>query len=202
MKFKKAIILFTSFAFVLSAAGLQTASADSKSGQRPEMKERKEERLKAEVVKGKLLINDKIQPAFPGKISAINGTTITLEVRKAIPNPEMMRGSSTRATSTTTRGSSTKPVIQTLLFTVDASTAVIRKNNATTTVSSLIVGDMIVVKGTVDTNAKTIKASVINANAQNMLDKKESHDGKDDSKKDDDKKIRPIRNFFHRIFGF
>jgi hypothetical protein len=62
-----------------------------------------------------------------GTVTAINGNIITINGRQ---------GFGPTATATTT-------------YTVDATNAVIKKNNATTTVGNIAVGDMVVVQGTV-----------------------------------------------------
>jgi len=77
-----------------------------------------------------------MRPVVSGIVMAVNGNVITLNVHQGL--------SSTTATTT---------------FTVDATSAIVRKNNATSTVSSIAVGDRISVLGTVNgTNvvAKTI----------------------------------------------
>ena len=73
-------------------------------------------------------INGKgMRPAVVGKVSAINGNSIMVSGRQGF-------------------GSSTTQVT----YTVDATNAVVNKNNATSTVSSISVGDMILVQGTVN----------------------------------------------------
>jgi hypothetical protein len=71
-----------------------------------------------------------MRPAVVGTVSAVSGTTITVNSKQG---PK-----ASAATSTT--------------FTIDARNAVVKKNNATSTVSSIAVGDMIVVQGTVTGN--------------------------------------------------
>jgi len=72
-----------------------------------------------------------------GIVSAISGNSITLASHQRV---------STSTSATTT-------------YTVDASTAVIRKHNATTTISTIVVGDRLVVVGTV--TGTTIKAKTV-----------------------------------------
>ena len=81
------------------------------------------------------------RPAAVGKVSAINGTTLTV-VQAARP----AFGSSTAATATTT-------------FTVNASGATVYKNNATSTLSSIVTGDTVVVQGSI--SGTSISATVI-----------------------------------------
>ncbi len=71
------------------------------------------------------------RPAIIGKVAAINGDSLTV-TQAAHP----AFGSSTSATATTT-------------FMVDATNATIFKNNATSSVSSIVVGDLVAVQGTV-----------------------------------------------------
>lgn len=66
-------------------------------------------------------------PGVFGKVSAVNGTTLTVAARQGF-------GTSTATTK---------------VFTVDASNATVKKNNATSTVSSIVVGDTVMVQGTV-----------------------------------------------------
>jgi hypothetical protein len=73
-------------------------------------------------------------PGVVGTVSAISGTTITLTGRTGF--------GSTTATTT---------------YTVDASSATVLKNNATSTVSSIAVGDRIFVQGTVSGSSVTAK---------------------------------------------
>lgn len=76
-----------------------------------------------------------MKPAIIGSVSAISGTTITLTGRQTPGNNA----------STT--------------FSIDASSATVFKNNATSTVSGIAVGDMIFVQGTV--SGTNVTATVI-----------------------------------------
>ena len=76
-------------------------------------------------------------PAVVGSITAINGTTLTLQA--------WGRGDRKDATSTT--------------YTVDAANATVYDKGATSTLSSLATGDMIAVRGTM--NGTTVTATVI-----------------------------------------
>jgi hypothetical protein len=75
-----------------------------------------------------------MKSAFVGKVISINGTSITMTVvgHQNLPN---------KATSTLTNP---------ITYTVNASNATVFKKNATTTLSSIVVGDQIVVQGTVN----------------------------------------------------
>jgi hypothetical protein len=64
-----------------------------------------------------------------GKVTGVNGSTITVSGRQGL------------ASSTTA-----------VVYTVNATNAIVHKNNATTTVSSIVVGDTILVQGTVTGN--------------------------------------------------
>jgi hypothetical protein len=73
-------------------------------------------------------------PGVVGTVSAVSGTTITVAGRTGF--------GSTTATTT---------------YTVDASSATVLKNNATSTISSIAVGDRIFVQGTVSGTSVTAK---------------------------------------------
>ncbi|MFA6257563.1 MAG: hypothetical protein WC671_00950, partial [Candidatus Paceibacterota bacterium] len=82
-----------------------------------------------------------------GTVTAVNGNTITMTVK---------RGSDANAVTTT--------------YTVDATNAKITKNNIAGTISSILVGDKIIVKGTLTgTNlvATKIRDGVFNKNVSN-----------------------------------
>ena len=79
--------------------------------------------------------NDMMGRGVFGVVASVSGTTITLNA--------LQRVGSTTATTT---------------FTVDASKATVRKNNATSTVSAILVGDKIVVQGTVTGTSVVAKA--------------------------------------------
>ena len=77
-------------------------------------------------------------PGVMGSVSAINGTTLTVASRT------FQRG--------TTGGT---PTSATTTYTVDASNATVMKDNATSTVSSIAVGDHVFVQGTVSGTSVT-----------------------------------------------
>ena len=75
--------------------------------------------------------NMKMAPGVFGTVSAVNGTTLT------VTSKPMMRPNSTSTPAVTT------------VYTVTASGATIYKNGATSTISSVATGDMVMVQGTV-----------------------------------------------------
>lgn len=87
-----------------------------------------------------------MQPGVFGTVSAISGTMLTV-TSKAMVGPQ---GSNSSAAATT--------------YTVDASSATVMKNNATSSVSAIAVGDTVMVQGTVSgdsVTAKTIRDGVV-----------------------------------------
>jgi hypothetical protein len=88
-------------------------------------------------------------PAAVGSVTAINGTTLT------VSSHAFVRPASTNGTAPATPPVSTAVTT----YTVDASNATVMKNNATSSVSAIAVGDTIVVQGT--TSGTTIKATSI-----------------------------------------
>ena len=81
------------------------------------------------------------RPTVVGTVSKINGDTIIV-----VQGAHRGFGSSTPAMETTT-------------FTVNAANATVLKNNATSTVSSIVIGDMVAVQGTV--NGTNVTATTI-----------------------------------------
>lgn len=77
-----------------------------------------------------------MRPGIFGTVTAINGNTITVNVHKTL-------ATSSPATS----------------YTVDATSAKVMKNNATSTVSAIAVGDSLIVRGTV--NGTNVTATMI-----------------------------------------
>lgn len=87
-----------------------------------------------------------MRPAVFGTVASIDGTSLTV-TQGARPS----FGTSTPAMATTT-------------YSVDASNATVFKNNATSTISSVLVGDMVAVQGTVsgtDVTATTIRDGLV-----------------------------------------
>ncbi len=143
------------FALALLAASVALpASADDNDNNRG-----KDNGLRADV-KMKLMsdvradIKAMVRPEVVGKITAINGSTLTVTGKGA---------GSASASST---------------FTVNASGAVVIKGNATTTVSSLAVGDVVLVQGTL--SGSTITARLIHSGVRNNDDKPKQDRPKDD----------------------
>ena len=89
-----------------------------------------------------------MKPVVVGTVTAVNGNTITVTSKQGGPK---------------TREGSTAVAPTTVVYTVNATNAIVKKNNATSTVSSILVGDMVMVQGTVTgTNvvATTIRDNV------------------------------------------
>jgi len=103
------------------------------------------------------------QPVVGGNVTAVSGSTLTI----------------TNVSNVT--------------YTVDASNAVVDKTGVTSTVSNIIVGDRVVVQGTVNGTAITassiIDQGVIPTNAASTPEKNTGFFG-------------AIRGFFHNVFGF
>ncbi len=77
-----------------------------------------------------------MKPAVSGTVTSISGNSITITNTGHKGRPG---SASTAVTAVTTP----------ITYTIDATNAVVKKDNATSTVSSIIVGDMIMVQGTV-----------------------------------------------------
>ena len=92
------------------------------------------------------------KPAITGTVSAINGSTITISAKNGLEfGKEMNRGKASTSTK--------KTAPSTVTYTVDASSATIMKNSATSSISNIVVGDTIMVQGTV--SGTNIKAAII-----------------------------------------
>jgi len=89
-----------------------------------------------------------MKPLIIGTVSAINGNNITI-----LGKQEIGFGFGEK------RGSATTSSVITNTFSVDAANAKIIKNNATSSISNIIVGDTIIVRGTI--NGKNITATII-----------------------------------------
>ncbi|MFA6354373.1 MAG: hypothetical protein WCX12_01660 [Candidatus Paceibacterota bacterium] len=112
------------------------------------------------------LIQGNGQPVIGGSVSAISGTTLTVTNKSNI------------------------------VYTVNAVNATIVKKNATTTISSVVVGDNLVVQGTINgtsiTASSIIDSGIPPAVSSEKSDTPKSHSGFFGS----------IGNFFSRLFGF
>jgi hypothetical protein len=82
------------------------------------------------------------KPGVFGTVSAISGNTLTISSKQFFG---LKLGA--------------KPSTNTSVYTVDASNATIMKNNSTSTISSVAVGDMIMAQGTI--NGTNVSATVI-----------------------------------------
>jgi hypothetical protein len=91
-----------------------------------------------------------MKPGVYGKVTAVNGNIITVSGRTGFG-----------ATPTTVQTS----------YTVDATNAVIKKNNATSTLSAIAVGDMIAVQGTV-TGTNVVATSIFDGIGGRMMGNK------------------------------
>ena len=81
-----------------------------------------------------------MKPAINGVVTAVSGNTITVTSKRGLG----MMGRGERASTTP----------KTVTYTVDATNAKVVKNNATSTVSAIAVGDNLLVQGTVATNIR------------------------------------------------
>ena len=91
------------------------------------------------------------RPVAIGTVSSINGTTLTVVGKKNI-------GSDERVPDVTDGNN-----FATTTFTVTATNAQVRKNNATSTLSSIAVGDMVSIEGTI--SGTSVTATVIHDGA-------------------------------------
>jgi hypothetical protein len=80
-----------------------------------------------------------MMPGISGTVSSISGTTLVVDGR-AFGGPKP---------TTTTNSVGTKYIMATTTYSVDATNATVYKNNATSTLSSVAVGDRVFVQGTV-----------------------------------------------------
>ena len=91
------------------------------------------------------------RPAVTGTVTSVSGTTITVSAKKGLElGKEMGRGKASTTPKTTPAS---------ITYTVDASVAAVMKNNATSSISSIAVGDIVMVQGTI--SGTTIKATTI-----------------------------------------
>jgi hypothetical protein len=108
------------------------------------------------------------QPVIAGTISVVNGTTLTVTTKSNV------------------------------VYTIDASTSKIVVKNATSTLSSVAVGDMVIVQGAV--NGTTVQASTL---IDNGVAKTETNQPvKTNQKQNTQGFFSGIGGFFSRIFGF
>ena len=89
-----------------------------------------------------------MKPSVIGTVSAINGSTITISGKQG----EGFGFGGKRGTATTSPATVST-------FSIDATNATVMKNNATSSISNIIIGDTIMVQGTI--NGKNITATII-----------------------------------------
>lgn len=129
------------------------------------------------------------RPVVAGKITAIQGNTLTVSEHQG------MMGSTTPDT----------------LFTVDTSKAVVMKNNATSTVSALVIGDTISVQGTL--TGTTVTATYIregklmgykgyDENKTGMMRHKNNNQENIYTQNKNTSTFGSIKSFFSRMFSF
>ncbi len=146
---------------------------------------------------------------------AISGTTVTANmIMDGLPQGQMMKGGMIPPNSivkgdgqpivggniTAINGSAlTITNKSNVTYTVNAGAALIVKNNATSSISALAVGDSVIVQGAVNGNTITA-SSVINQGVQPAAPTTQNND----SKKEQPRKgfFGAIGGFFHNLFGF
>ncbi len=147
MTIKQISLMTAGFALVASMAIASSANAESTSTSTPSGIHKTGI---AKVLKNHKPGTTGVKPQLPevvGKVTAVNGNTITVTKNA---HREFKRGTSTPVTTTTPPA----PII----YTIDASNAVVIKGNATSTVASITVGDVLSVQGTVSgTNVTATK---------------------------------------------
>jgi len=151
---------YTSLALLLAATGLvavaiPTFAATTTPGNRPTRPNN------AGMMRGG---EKAIKPTIAGKVTAISGNIITITGRQGLA----LGFKNASTTPKTTPASVT--------YAVDATNAVIMKNNATSSISSIAVGDMIMVQGTITgTNiiAVNIRDGVVNNGQGKIMENKD-----------------------------
>ena len=109
------------------------------------------------------------KPGVMGTVTAISGNTITVTSKQF--SAHQWGGSGTAQASPTTQ-----PTPTTITYTVDATNATVKKNAATSAVSSIAVGDMVMVQGTVSGTSVTA-TSIIDGMGRGMGNGTESDGG-------------------------
>ncbi|MEI6041991.1 MAG: hypothetical protein WCQ00_00255 [bacterium] len=127
MNIKKISLVTSSLALVASMMIASSSSADSITNTRPQG-------MTGRGVAPYGVNKNAVRPVAMGAVTSINGSTITIAGRQV---------------SFSERSSSSTPSSAVVTYTVDATNAVVTKGNASSTVSSIVVGDNIVVMGTV-----------------------------------------------------
>lgn len=116
--------------------------------------------------KGAPLIQGNGQPVVSGNVTTISGTTVTITNKSNIT------------------------------YTVDASNAVIQNGNATSTISSIVIGDNVIIQGTVNGTSVTASSIIVQKASAN------SNESSTESSKPRSGFIGGIFGFFQHIFGF
>ena len=116
------------------------------------------------------------RPAVVGTVTAVNGDILTVAARS------WQRNSSTTTPAATTT------------YTVDATNATVTKNGASSTVSNIVVGDALVVQGTV-TGTSVTASSILDQGAT-------SASGLATTPQTHKSFISAIGGFFSHLFGF
>ncbi|MEY2664883.1 MAG: hypothetical protein RIT04_691 [Candidatus Parcubacteria bacterium] len=170
---KKYLVPVSMLALLVGSFASTTTSAyaDNGKGNREN-----DDRLRGEVrsmenfQRGEIMIN-RDRPALAGSIVSVNGSTLIV---------------SGHAATTTIPVRPIASVLATTTYTVDISNAVIVKNQATTTVSALVVGNFVMVQGTLTgTNAvatRIVVGDVAMGNRDDNRGKGNAY-GRDDDKK-------------------
>ena len=99
-------------------------------------------------------IGQGIKPAIVGTVSSINGNSIIVTGKQGFAFGQRNKATSTQPVSSIT-------------YTVDASSATVMKNNATSSISNIVVGDTILVQGTV--SGTSITATLIRDGIMNNI---------------------------------
>lgn len=149
---KKVFISSVALGVIMASAGLTKASAADLDANAHINVGMKGGPAVQAVVRGAATVRD--GKGVFGTVTAINGNTITLQ-SKGMGNPSSASG---QATTT---------------FTIDASNAAIKKDNASSTVSSIAVGDSIFAQGTISGTSVTateINDGKVTARVGNMQD--------------------------------
>lgn len=120
-------------------------------------------------------MNGNGQPVIAGTVSAINGTSITITNRSNV------------------------------VYTADIAKAAISKNNATTTIQSVVAGDNVIVQGTIN-GTSVIASTVIDNGAQKAQDVEATsnkiHKNEDMNQSQKTGFLGQMTGFFSRMFGF
>jgi len=109
-------------------------------------------------------IGQGIKPAIVGTVSSINGNSIIVTGKQGFAFGQRNKATSTQPVSSIT-------------YTVNASSATVMKNNATSSISNIVVGDTILVQGTV--SGTSITATLIRDGIMNNVQGKMQNQNED-----------------------